>query len=50
VLLFVSYIFCNAAGITQSVYFLTTDWTTRVRSPAESKFPGSNLCPGDRLS
>jgi hypothetical protein len=36
--------FCTGAGLAQSVYCLTTDWTTGVRSPAEAKDFSSSLC------
>jgi hypothetical protein len=32
------------AGVPQSVYCVTTDWTTGIRSPAEAKDFSSNLC------
>jgi hypothetical protein len=34
----------TGAGVAQSVYFLTTDWTTGVRYPAGAKDFPSNLC------
>jgi hypothetical protein len=34
----------NGAGVAQSVQCLTTDWTTGVRSPAETEDSSSCLC------
>jgi hypothetical protein len=36
------------AGVAQSVWCLTTDWTTEVRSPTEAEDFSSSLSPGPR--
>jgi hypothetical protein len=34
----------SAAGVAQSVYYLTTDWSTVIRSLAEAKDFSSSVC------
>jgi hypothetical protein len=40
---YVMYYFLTA-GVAQSVYWLTTDWTTGVRTPTEAEDFSSSLC------